>query len=73
MNIIKIDMDACSGCKVCFKACFVDVFRWDPVNDRPIVAYQEDCVECAKCEVECPEKCIEVVVDYDNKYWPPVV
>ena len=39
----------------------MDVFRWDAENDQPIVAYPEDCVECNKCELECPEECIKVV------------
>ncbi|MBP1750867.1 MAG: hypothetical protein H6Q52_3406, partial [Deltaproteobacteria bacterium] len=29
MNTIKIDMDVCSGCKACYDACFVNVFRWN--------------------------------------------
>ena len=72
MNTIKIDAIECSGCKTCFNACFVDVFRWDATEDRPIVAYPEECVQCGTCELNCPAECIHVVVDYDNKYWPPV-
>jgi NAD-dependent dihydropyrimidine dehydrogenase PreA subunit len=70
VNEIRIDFDACSGCKTCYNACFVDVFRWDRAAKRPIVAYPEDCAECNMCEVSCPEECIEVVVDWD-KYYPP--
>jgi len=73
VNTIKIDKDGCTGCQVCFEACFVDVFRWDGAEDRPIVAYPEDCVECNKCELDCPEHVIEVIPDYLGNYWPPVV
>jgi NAD-dependent dihydropyrimidine dehydrogenase PreA subunit len=72
MNTVKIDFDACTGCQTCFNACFVDVFRWNDAEDRPVVAYPEDCVECNKCELNCPVNAIEVIVDY-NRPWPPVV
>ena len=73
MNAINIDREVCTGCQTCFEACFVDVFRWDADEARPIVAYPEDCTECNKCQIECPEQCIEVVPDYFGTYWPPVV
>jgi NAD-dependent dihydropyrimidine dehydrogenase PreA subunit len=70
VNQIKIDSEACTGCKTCYKACFMDVIRWDDAAKRPIVAYPEDCSECNMCEVSCPAGCVEVVVDWD-KYYPP--
>ncbi len=60
MNAIQIDFDACTGCQTCYEACFMDVFRWDAAAEKPIVAYPEDCVECNKCELECPEECVTV-------------
>jgi len=57
---IEIDMDMCNGCKTCVGACFIDVLRWDDEQERPIVAYQEDCVGCFACEIACPVQCIEV-------------
>ena len=51
MNTIKIDINVCNGCKMCYDACFVNVFRWNEEEDMPIVAYPEDCVECNKCEL----------------------
>lgn len=73
MNTIKIDFEDCTGCRTCFKVCFVDVYRYDEDSDKPIVAYPEDCVACNMCELSCPEHCIEVVPDYDNQPWPPVI
>ena len=58
---INIDLDSCKGCKSCMNACFVDVIRWDEENEKPIVAYPEDCVWCLACEVACKEQCIEVI------------
>ena len=61
MTRIEIDRDLCNSCKMCFKACFVDVIRWDDEEDRPIAAYPEDCVWCLACEEACPAQCIEVI------------
>ena len=58
---IKIDWDVCRGCKSCMNACFVDVIRWDEKDEKPIVAYPEDCVWCLACELACPLRCIEVI------------
>ncbi len=58
---IKIDQDACSGCKMCINACFVDVIRWDEKQQKPIAAYPEDCVWCLACEANCPVQGIEVI------------
>ena len=73
MNTISIDLEGCTGCQTCYEACFVDVFRWNAQDERPIVAYPEDCVECNKCELECPEHVIGITADYLGNYWPPVV
>ncbi len=57
---IDIDRDMCNGCRTCVDACFVDALRWDPKEERPIVAYPEDCVWCLACEIACPVQCIQV-------------
>ena len=71
MNTIKVEEAACSGCGACYKACFLDVIRWDEKAQRPIIAYPEDCVECNYCEISCPEECLKVSPDY-SKPWPNV-
>jgi NAD-dependent dihydropyrimidine dehydrogenase PreA subunit len=58
---IKIDKDMCNSCKTCVDACFLDVIRWDDEEERPNVAYPEDCVWCLACEEACPVQCIEVI------------
>ncbi len=58
---IEIDKDMCNSCKTCVDACFMDVYRWDAKEERPIAAYPEDCVGCLACEVACPVQCIEVI------------
>jgi len=64
---IEIDKDMCNSCKTCVDACFVDVFRWDAKEERPIAAYQEDCVWCFACELACPANCIEVIPDMPGR------
>ena len=68
MNSINIDFDSCTSCKTCVKVCFVDVIRWDEIEKKPIVAYEEDCVACNACEIACPVKCITVF--YGELYIP---
>jgi NAD-dependent dihydropyrimidine dehydrogenase PreA subunit len=60
---IEINEEVCKGCKTCVKACFVDVMRWDEETKKPIAAYQEDCVWCFTCEINCPVECINVIPD----------
>jgi NAD-dependent dihydropyrimidine dehydrogenase PreA subunit len=68
MNRIEIDFERCDGCKTCYKACFVDVLRWDEVKKLPIVAYPEDCVQCNLCELYCPKQVVRVIVDWDKPF-----
>ena len=70
MNTIVIDYEKCFGCKICYDVCFLDIIRWDDIEKKPIIAYEEDCVGCNQCEMECSEKCIKVV--YGEKDYIPV-
>ncbi len=70
MNVIKVDDALCNGCKSCYKACWIDVIRWDEEHERPLVAYPEDCVDCNYCEISCPEGAIKVSVDYSTPFPP---
>jgi NAD-dependent dihydropyrimidine dehydrogenase PreA subunit len=60
---IEINEETCTGCKTCVKACFVDVMRWDDAKKKPIAAYQQDCVWCFTCEINCPAHSINVIPD----------
>jgi NAD-dependent dihydropyrimidine dehydrogenase PreA subunit len=71
MNIIKVDYETCSGCGNCYKACWIDVIRWDEVKERPVIAYPEDCVECNLCEINCSTGSLKVSPDF-SKPWPNV-
>jgi len=73
MNVIKVDEAACNGCKACYKACWLDVIRWNAETDRPVIAYPEDCVECNYCEISCPNDAIAVSIDYTRPFPSPYV
>lgn len=61
MHKIIIDYDKCQACRSCYKACYVDVIRWDKPGKKPIVAYPEECATCSWCELSCPEQAIKVI------------
>ncbi len=66
MNRITVDPAACTGCKTCYKACFIDVIRWDAEHNLPIAPYAKDCVGCMYCQASCPFGAIKVEIDFDN-------
>lgn len=71
MNTINVDYDKCIGCKICYKACWLDVIRWDDEKKKPVVAYPKDCVECNYCEISCPQEAIRVEIDYTKPFPEP--
>ncbi|MFC1815693.1 ferredoxin family protein [Thermodesulfobacteriota bacterium] len=60
-NRIEIDLEACTGCKICVNVCFVNAISWGDKDEEPVAAYPEDCVWCLACEEACPAQCIEVI------------
>ena len=70
MNTIIVNKELCNGCKTCFKACFIDVIKWDAAAKKPVIAYPEECVQCMYCEINCPERAIKVHPKYDSYLFP---
>lgn len=64
---IEFNSEECIGCKLCYKACFVDVIRWDAETKRPIFKYIEDCEHCNYCEIVCTKNCIKVKPDFSSE------
>lgn len=64
VNQIKINEDTCINCQLCYRICFVDVYRWNEESQHPVVAYPEDCVDCAMCEAFCPSGSVHLNVDF---------
>ncbi|MCF0142947.1 MAG: 4Fe-4S binding protein [Parasporobacterium sp.] len=65
---IEYDPTNCVGCQLCWKACFIDVIRWDAEKKQPIFKYVEDCEHCHYCEAMCKKGCIKVLPDFDSQH-----
>jgi NAD-dependent dihydropyrimidine dehydrogenase PreA subunit len=56
---IKVDVEKCDGCGVCFDVCPVEVFEIR--EDKSIVVNPDECLVCRACEVQCPNNAIEII------------
>jgi NAD-dependent dihydropyrimidine dehydrogenase PreA subunit len=63
---VIIDLSLCDGCGVCVDSCPTDVLRVDPVTNKAIVAYPDDCHVCFLCQDDCPQHCITVSANFAN-------
>ena len=54
----KIDSKKCTKCGTCIDVCPMKVF--EKKGDKVIVANPDECIGCKACEVQCPEKAINV-------------
>lgn len=66
-HVIEFDAEKCVGCGLCYKACFVDVIRWDAENRKPMFLYVNDCEHCFYCEAVCAKDAIKVIPDYKSE------
>ena len=64
---VAVDWDICTGCGECVEVCPKQVFEWKqtpshPTSERkPLPANEHDCIECYRCESECPVEAIRVI------------
>lgn len=70
MNTIIVSPILCNGCQTCYKACFVDVIRWDKDNRKPVIAYPDECVHCGYCQINCRQDAIKVIPHYAGYRFP---
>ena len=56
----KVDNKRCIGCKRCYTLCPLDIFSWNDANNKPIVAYEDECWHCGICWMECPKRAIDI-------------
>jgi len=53
-----INYKKCKTCQTCIDVCPMEVFAKE--GDKVIVKKPKECIGCKACEVQCPEKAIEV-------------
>ena len=67
---VAIDWDICTGCGVCLEVCPQQLYEWVETSGHPtsekkaFPARESDCVQCYKCETNCPVQAIRIV------FWP---
>jgi len=68
---VAVDWDICTGCGICLKVCPLQVYEWVETSGHPtskkksFPAREPDCVQCYKCETECPMQAIRI------EFFPP--
>lgn len=70
---LKVDDSKCVKCRQCIDICFTNVIELDEEKNRPYGKYPLDCQVCCVCEFACPTRAIEIVPDWDAKYYPPYI
>ena len=67
---VAIDLDICTGCGICLEVCPQQLYEWMETSGHPnsekkaFPARESDCVQCYKCETQCPAQAIRIV------FWP---
>ena len=64
---LLVDGDACTACRTCVDACFVNAIGWDDEATRPVLAYPADCQVCCVCERACPDAALTIVPDWASR------
>jgi NAD-dependent dihydropyrimidine dehydrogenase PreA subunit len=57
--ITDIESSKCTGCGTCVSHCNMDVLRLSKAG-KSYIAYNEDCMTCFECALNCPEQAISV-------------
>jgi protein-S-isoprenylcysteine O-methyltransferase Ste14/NAD-dependent dihydropyrimidine dehydrogenase PreA subunit len=64
---VAVDWDICEGCGICLKVCPQQLYEWVETSGHPtsekkaFPARESDCVQCYKCETQCPAQAIRIV------------
>ncbi len=61
MPHVKVDENACMGCMNCVKTCIYEVYKWNSEKNITEALYEEECVACLQCELNCPAGAITVI------------
>jgi NAD-dependent dihydropyrimidine dehydrogenase PreA subunit/protein-S-isoprenylcysteine O-methyltransferase Ste14 len=72
---VGVDWDICSGCGICVDVCPMHVYEWRETPDHPtsekkaFPTRERDCVQCLKCETQCPDQAINATFLGPQSAW----
>lgn len=69
MSVARRDRNDCIGCQTCVERCPMDVFYYDPKENKSIILYPENCQSCGQCYLACPQNTL-MMVDTVYEYSP---
>jgi protein-S-isoprenylcysteine O-methyltransferase Ste14/NAD-dependent dihydropyrimidine dehydrogenase PreA subunit len=76
---VGVDWDICSGCGICLDVCPMHVYEWKetaghPTSDKKAFpARERDCVQCLKCETQCPDQAINATFLGPQSFWDQIM
>jgi protein-S-isoprenylcysteine O-methyltransferase Ste14/NAD-dependent dihydropyrimidine dehydrogenase PreA subunit len=76
---VGVDWDICSGCGICLDVCPMHVYEWretpgHPASEKKAFPVRErDCVQCLKCETQCPDQAINATFLGPQSFWDQII
>jgi protein-S-isoprenylcysteine O-methyltransferase Ste14 len=74
-DVAAVDWDICSGCGICLDVCPRQVYEWRETPGHPtstkkaFPVRERDCVQCLKCETQCPEQAVNATFLGPRSWW----
>jgi protein-S-isoprenylcysteine O-methyltransferase Ste14 len=78
-DVAAVDWDICSGCGICLDVCPRQVYEWRETPGHPtstkkaFPVRERDCVQCLKCETQCPEQAVNATFLGPRSWWEQAI